>query len=1372
MKTIKTSAVAFFLSVFLMLSVSSFSQNARWYISSNTGQPWGSVSNTNGMNTVFGVGQWNAGFFQTIPSMTAICQPTTCFIFIEGGDGTAALFNTFLQANLPTLQNWVANGGRLLINSAPNVGGNINYGFGGVTLNYSTTPGNTWNNQGNAAPGMAGHPIFNGPYLPAGVTYTGNFFAHSHITGGGATAVIVGSLTNVPLRPSLSELNWGAGLVMFGGMTTANWHSPAPNGQNLFNNILSYMYVCCPAPTITAVASQTSICSGGTVSIAAGGASSYTFNPGGIMASSIIVSPTVSTIYTITGTSTTGCVGTKTVEILIDALTLTLTPSPATVCSGQPATITPSGGSNYTLNPGNVLGNTFTVAPIVASTYTVTGLSAIGCPNSQTVAVYTKTLPIVSPTSFTPLCAGSSLSLAVNALFSYTWTGPGGFTSNVQNPQIANATNSMSGIYSVTGLGANSCLRTTTMNVVLNVQQFVTPTITPAPPFCNTSAPFNMTVTPAGGGWSGNTIISNAGVVTPALSNTYGITPPITYTVFVGPCLNTQTTTLDVSFFNTAALSSSVPNLCVTNNPINLMNIVQSIVTGTWTGFGVNVGGGGNFSFNPAPLQTGIYPVVYMTSSSPNSLTCPGSTTLNISVTNTITPLISPVSAFCNNASSMVMTVTPTGGVWGGNSGVNVFGQITPSVCQIGSSIAGYTVQIGPCINTNTTLLNVSKFNTAALTGPGPHLCVTQNPFNLMSIVQSTAGGYWTGPTPQTSNNFFNPATLQTGTFGLTYNTNSSPNPTLCPDFRTATVHVLNPVSPTILQVGPFCSKDGSVQINVSPNNGNWTATGYLSSSGVLTPSLCGIGVNAIQYVVGTNTCNSSQTKYVTIEAFVPSTISNGIPNLCNTSSPVSLLPLTANNLGIWSGPGVTGANYFPSVTGAGSYVLLYKTASSPSGLCPDQSTVAVNVFSLAAPTLIKAGPFCNNGAPIQLQVNPVGGIFSGANNMAITPAGFFNPALASVGVGNIVNYSISSGPCIAYAQATIVVEKFVSAQFELGAGPFCNNDNPIDLNSLVQNPGGQWAGNGIVGHMFYPSKASIGINKITYNTNPPAITNSTLCPDESTIHINIDNIDVQKLKLQSTALSRCAPVEVRLVAQDIPGAIGQWSFGDGSQSESGLSVSHIFTSPGTYSVNFKYSLGACKSEGFLTNPITVLEQPKADFLVSSTEVFISDPEVNLTNVSSILGNNKYEWTIAGMNQVSEISPKIVFPQVGIYKIRLTATTKDNCKDEMIKTIEVKNDYNIFIPGSFTPNEDGLNDVFMPVFSPFGIDLLSFDMEIYDRWGHLIYHTKDISKGWNGTLQNKGETVLKQDSYVFKIRFKDNEGRLYNRIGNILLMGN
>ena len=64
----------------------------------------------------------------------------------------------------------------------------------------------------------------------------------------------------------------------------------------------------------------------------------------------------------------------------------------------------------------------------------------------------------------------------------------------------------------------------------------------------------------------------------------------------------------------------------------------------------------------------------------------------------------------------------------------------------------------------------------------------------------------------------------------------------------------------------------------------------------------------------------------------------------------------------------------------------------------------------------------------------------------------------------------------------------------------------------------------------------------------------------------------------------------------------------------------------------------------------------------------------------------------------------------------------------------------------------------------------SFEMEIFDRWGHSLYHTKDAtSKGWDGSIQNKGEP-LKEEVYVYRVKYKDSDGNAYTKMGHISLV--
>ncbi len=1059
------------------------------------------------------------------------------------------------------------------------------------------------------------------------------------------------------------------------------------------------------------------------------------------------------------------------------------------ICSGGNATVslgagTSTGVTSFTWTaPGVGVVSNFTTftALNVASTRVYTVTASTGSTNcTATTTVNVVQYPNYTVTPLTPtICQGGTFSTTATFSFgtnpnnfNYSWgPNPGGgliFSPFSQGTNITplllpvNVTLSTV-VYSVTITPtALNCPSSTTMAVTINNP--LTPTLTMPQPLCNTFNPIQLTAAPGGGTWSASTnnAVSPTGLLTPALASTVAVNSnSVVYSVSVGNCTVSNTGTFSVSRFNTSALTASLNLICVQDPQINLMNLVQSTVTGQWSGIGVT-----NNFFISGGLATGNYSLKYKTISqffSPP--VCPDSTFLLVSVFNPPTPTFSFIPPKCSNSPATALFATPVGGIWSLNSGVNSLGIQTPSLCGIGTNSVTYTAGQGTCVASSTATFHVSKFNPATLTGSVPNLCVSSVPFNLMSIVQNT-NGYWSGV--NVAAGLFNPS-LPTNTYSLIYTTVSTPSvPFLCSDSKTIIASVYNPITPNITQAGPFCSTGAPVQLTVSPNNGNWSASSCLSVNGVFIPSLAAIGSNVVQYVIGTSSCNAMQTRIINVEAFVPATISNNIPPLCTTSSVFNLLPITVSNAGIWSGPGVAGANFIPSVAGAGHFVLTHKTSSSPSGLCSDQSTVAVNVFSLEAPAVVKVGPFCNSYQSIQLQVNPAGGLFGGANTNAISLGGMFNPALANIG-NNIINYSVSSGPCIAYTQATISVERFVSANFEKYLEPLCRNNSPIDLNSLVQNPGGIWKGTAMIGSMFYPSKANIGSNNfIIYRTHSSQ--NDSLCPDTSAIRINVMDIPTVTVRSESKE-EGCVPLEVKLSTPSVNSGKGVWSLGDGTEPKSGLFATHVFNTPGTYTVVFNYSNEAgCATRAILDKPIVVWDNPKANFIIEPEEVTLANPEVSLTNLSTVLGNNKYSWTIQGMNSPNDVSPRVTFNQIGKYQITLTAVTANACTDQMTRFVEVKNDFNLFIPNSFSPNADGLNDFFIPVFSHQGLDAKSFEMEIFNRWGQIIYHTKDVTKGWDGTFNNKGDITLKQDSYIYKIHYKDLDGKVYDKMGDLILL--
>jgi len=101
-------------------------------------------------------------------------------------------------------------------------------------------------------------------------------------------------------------------------------------------------------------------------------------------------------------------------------------------------------------------------------------------------------------------------------------------------------------------------------------------------------------------------------------------------------------------------------------------------------------------------------------------------------------------------------------------------------------------------------------------------------------------------------------------------------------------------------------------------------------------------------------------------------------------------------------------------------------------------------------------------------------------------------------------------------------------------------------------------------------------------------------------------------------------------------------------------------------------------------------------------------------------------------------------------KLMLIANNEFNCPDTAYKALKIEPSREVYIPNSFTPNGDGRNDLFGPVFDG---EVTSFNFLIFDRWGHIIFETVDVNEKWNGTFRNLNREPIKQDVYVYKIVF-------------------
>ena len=177
-------------------------------------------------------------------------------------------------------------------------------------------------------------------------------------------------------------------------------------------------------------------------------------------------------------------------------------------------------------------------------------------------------------------------------------------------------------------------------------------------------------------------------------------------------------------------------------------------------------------------------------------------------------------------------------------------------------------------------------------------------------------------------------------------------------------------------------------------------------------------------------------------------------------------------------------------------------------------------------------------------------------------------------------------------------------------------------------------------------------------------------------------------------------------------------------------------------------------------------ERPIADFELNKTELDVIDPIVKITNKSSKA--NYYKWFLGDGYISIEDNPTYRYKEdPGKYKIVLVAYRGNNCMDTLMKEINIPDKFSIYVPNTFTPNQDKSNEVFYPVISK-AIVPDSYEFKIYDRWGELVFESHDRLKGWNGFY---GSKLASDGTYIWKLSVVDDVSKIRKEfIGHVNLL--
>ena len=248
-----------------------------------------------------------------------------------------------------------------------------------------------------------------------------------------------------------------------------------------------------------------------------------------------------------------------------------------------------------------------------------------------------------------------------------------------------------------------------------------------------------------------------------------------------------------------------------------------------------------------------------------------------------------------------------------------------------------------------------------------------------------------------------------------------------------------------------------------------------------------------------------------------------------------------------------------------------------------------------------------------------------------------------------------------------------------------------------------------------------------------------------------------------------CAPLDVAIRNQSGSGGnyTCLWTVNGNQAGEGCGGFDYVFDKAGSYQVELQVTdQWSCRSNQVF-GPIQPYANALANFSYLPSELDILNTRAQLSNRSVNALN--FRWWLDGELLSSENAPVIEFPvdREGVYELCLEALNANGCHDTICKPVRVRDRPAVYAPNAFTPDNDGLNELFLPVIYS-ASEVVDYELLLYDRWGELLFETTSTDMGWNGKY--RGEAVP-TGVYTWRLRFRlagMSQKHLYTGIVHVL----
>jgi gliding motility-associated-like protein len=830
--------------------------------------------------------------------------------------------------------------------------------------------------------------------------------------------------------------------------------------------------------------------------------------------------------------------------------------------------------------------------------------------------------------------------------------------------------------------------------------------------------------------------------------------------------------TLNCTDSYSCPVSETISLQFIANPSLTLTNIfICPLETGT-----LNVTGANSYtwqnssissSFTDNPTANQEYTVIGA------ALGCTSIATASIIIKPLPFPVLVSNSGICNGKNLIFSANGGTNFVWTGPQGYSSSIQSNTIVNANPSNSGAYNVTVTAANScTAVASANFTIHPTPNISAIGATVCNNQS-FNLTA--NSNLGGtyFWNGPLSFSSNNqnpFFQNAQVNaSGNYTVI-----TTSPQSCTNTAVANLTVTALPNIVLSSNSPLCFGSNLIlngNNSTGASNYSWAGPNGFSSAmqnPIISNVLLGAsGIYTLTITIGP--CIRSAQTSVIVNALPTPTASNNGP-ICEKSKIILSAITPSNNIitnYVWQGPNNFSALFSltqidtAKLIHAGIYTVLVIDNNG----CQNMSTTTLSVLN--NPTIIAVGvTVCLNEIAI---LNANGGnsytwynsnaILGNSSQLIINKSSNLAPSVYTV-IGTSLNTCTASATATLFTLPLPILNIDVSPKDQI-----CLNSNFVLTGNGALNY--NWRG---PGNTLYTGKIiRISANNLSFS-GIYTLTASDINACQSTITTSIVVNNLPKVNLSKGILEACVPFtsEYIFVPSSSTNSLSSFSWELDGKTYTNNAITKTFSKAGTYPIKCKLKdINDCSNTMSLI--VNAWPQPIANFSFTPNNPIENLNVVEFINTSNSNDINEWNWYFMpdlnsknGYNSRDE-NTSYLFSNAGKYPVALVIKNEKGCSDSIVKVISVQEDFNVFVPNAFTPNQDKKNENFMAVTR----GVTDYHLSIFNRWNELLFETKDPNIGWDGTFKGN---MCKQDVYLWQLKVTSANGTKYNYQGKVLLI--